>query len=93
VQLPRDALTLLEQRALARVAELLLGELARAAAPLPDDGAPAKQISATITSAIWTRSKRPRSSSLRGRGVGGLVASVMNVAAKLRTSSLSMPPA
>ena len=39
VQLAGDALTLLEQRALARVPDLLLGELALAAAPLPDDGA------------------------------------------------------
>jgi hypothetical protein len=39
VQLPRDALALLEQRALARVAELLLGELTLAAAAHPDDGA------------------------------------------------------
>ena len=39
VQLARDALALLEQRALSGVPPLLLRELALAAAPLPDDGA------------------------------------------------------
>ncbi len=52
----------------------------------------AKQISAVITSATSTRSNRPRRSQC-GRGVGGFVVSVTNVAAKLRTAFPSMPPA
>ena len=51
----------------------------------------AKQISAMITSATSTRSYRPRRSQ-RGRGAGGFVVSVTNVAANLLTA-LSMPPA
>src|SRR5271170_820872 len=54
--------------------------------------ATAKQISAVITSAISTRSNRPRRSQ-RWRGVGGFVVSVTNVAAKLRTAFTFMPPA
>ena len=52
----------------------------------------AKQISAVITSAISTRSNRPRRSQ-RGRGAGGFVVSVTNVATMLRTSFPSMLPA
>ena len=51
----------------------------------------AKPISAMITSATSTRSYRPRRSQ-RGRGAGGFVVSVTNVAANLLTA-LSMPPA
>src|ERR1700750_1661393 len=49
----------------------------------------AKQISAMITSATSTRSYRPRRSQL-GRGVAGIVVSVTNVAANLRTAFCSM---
>ena len=52
----------------------------------------AKQTSAVITSAISTRSNRPRRSQ-RGRGAGGFVVSVTNVATMLRTSFPSMLPA
>ena len=52
----------------------------------------AKQISAVITSAISTRSNRPRRSQ-RGRGAGEFVVSVTNVAAMPRTSFPSMLPA
>ena len=52
----------------------------------------AKQISAVITSATSKRSNRPIRCQ-RARGVGGLVVSVTNVAAKLRTSFMFMPPA
>ena len=52
----------------------------------------AKQISAVITSAISTRSQRPRRSQ-RWRGVGGTVVSVTNVDAKVRTALRSMPQA
>ncbi len=51
----------------------------------------AKQISAMITSAISTRSNRPRRSPGE-RGAGGFVVSVTNVAAMLRASFPSMPP-
>ena len=51
----------------------------------------AKAISAMITSATSTRSYRPRRSQ-RGRGAGGFVVSVTNVAANLLTA-VSMPPA
>src|SRR6201995_4871859 len=49
----------------------------------------AKQISAMITWATSTRSCRPRRSQL-GRGVAGIVVSVTNVAANLRTAFCSM---
>jgi hypothetical protein len=52
----------------------------------------AKQISAVITSATSTRSYRPRRSQ-RGRGGGGFVVSVTNVAANLLTAFTSMAPA
>ena len=52
----------------------------------------AKQITAVITSATSTRSYRPRRSQ-RGRGAGGFVVSVTNVAANLLTAFTSMPPA
>ncbi len=52
VQFARDALALLEQRALAGVPELLLLELALAAAPLPDDGAEQQR--------DWRPGRRPR---------------------------------
>ena len=51
----------------------------------------AKPISAMITSATSTRSYRPRRSQ-RGRGAGGFVVSVTNVAANLLTA-LAMPQA
>ena len=52
----------------------------------------AKQISAVITSATSTRSYRPRRSQ-PGRGAGGFVVSVTNVAANLLTAFTSMPSA